>query len=46
MSEQSLSGAWQLRQVGAEDWLPGTVPGGVHLDLMAAGRISDPFVGD
>jgi beta-mannosidase len=46
VSKQTLSGAWQLRQVGAEEWLPGTVPGGVHLDLIAAGRISDPFVGD
>jgi beta-mannosidase len=46
VSEQSLNGAWQLRQVGAGEWLPGIVPGGVHPDLMAAGRIRDPFVGD
>src|ERR1035437_4693930 len=46
VSEQSLNGAWQLRLVGAGEWLPGIVPGGVHLDLMAAGRILDPFVGD
>ncbi len=46
MIEQTLNGAWQLRESGTEEWLPGRVPGGVHLDLMAAGRISDPFVGD
>jgi beta-mannosidase len=46
VSQQSLNGSWQLRQAGTDEWLPGTVPGGVHLDLMAAGRISDPFVGD
>jgi beta-mannosidase len=46
MQKQSLSGAWQFRQQGTEEWLPATVPGGVHTDLMAAGRIVDPFVGD
>ena len=46
MIEQSLNGTWSLRECGTETWLPGEVPGGVHLDLMAAGRISDPFVSD
>src|SRR3954467_6927037 len=44
--QQSLDGEWQLRQVGSEEWLPGSVPGGVHTDLLRAGRIEDPFVGD
>jgi beta-mannosidase len=44
--EQSLAGEWQFRQAGSEDWLPASVPGGVHTDLMANGRIVDPFVGD
>lgn len=43
---QSLTGAWQFRQVGTEEWLPASVPGGVHTDLLALGRIPDPFVGD
>ncbi len=43
---QSLTGAWQLRQVGTQEWLPAAVPGGVHTDLLALGRIPDPFVGD
>ncbi len=46
MNVQSLDGAWQLKQLGTEEWLPAQVPGGVHLDLMAAGRIPDPFVAD
>jgi beta-mannosidase len=47
-----LTGAWQFRQAGAsqreedEEWLPATVPGGAHTDLLALGRIPDPFVGD
>ena len=28
-----------------EGWLPAVVPGDVHLDLMAAGIIADPFFG-
>jgi len=46
VTRQSLSGAWQLRQAGSSEWLPAQVPGGVHTDLMAAGRIADPFFGD
>src|SRR3954451_5600553 len=46
MQIQSLAGKWQFRRVGAEEWLPANVPGGVHTDLLALGRIPDPFVGD
>lgn len=46
MQKQSLNGGWQFRQCGTEDWLPATVPGGVHTDLLALGRIPDPFVAD
>lgn len=46
MKKLSLSGAWEFRQAGTSDWLPATVPGGVHTDLMALGRIPDPFVAD
>ncbi len=46
MHNLSLSGVWQLREAGDATWLPATVPGGVHTDLLAAGRIPDPFVGD
>ena len=46
MIEQSLDDQWVLREVGSAEWIPARVPGGVHLDLLAAGRIADPFVGD
>jgi beta-mannosidase len=46
MHIQSLTGAWQFRQAGTEEWLRATVPGGAHTDLLALGRIPDPFAGD
>ncbi|MCL4395374.1 MAG: glycoside hydrolase family 2 protein [Chloroflexi bacterium] len=46
MHIQSCAGAWQFRQAGTAEWLPASVPGGVHTDLMAAGLIPDPFAGD
>src|SRR5512139_2030003 len=46
MQKQTLSGTWQFRQCGTEEWWPATVPGGVHTDLLALGRIPDPFVAD
>lgn len=46
MQTQSLNGNWQFRQSGSDEWLPATVPGGVHTDLLALGKIPDPFVGD
>ncbi|MCI0394059.1 MAG: hypothetical protein L0332_22845 [Chloroflexi bacterium] len=39
----SLSGDWQLAQVGQDEVLPAVVPGCAHTDLLAAGRIPDPF---
>ena len=41
-----LTGKWQFRRLGDKEWLPASVPGGVHTDLLAIGRIPDPFVGD
>jgi beta-mannosidase len=46
MRFQSLTGAWQFRQAGTEEWLSASVPGGVHTDLLVLGRIPDPFVAD
>ena len=45
MIQQTLDGAWQLRENGRTEWLPAVVPGCVHTDLMAAGMIPDPFPG-
>jgi beta-mannosidase len=39
----SLSGNWQVSQAGTNDWIPAVVPGCVHTDLLAAGKIPDPF---
>src|SRR5512137_294787 len=46
MHIQALTDQWQFRQTGTAEWLPATVPGGVHTDLLALGHIPDPFVGD
>jgi beta-mannosidase len=45
---RALSGPWTFRRVAsnaaaAEPWLPATVPGCVHTDLFANGKIGDPF---
>ncbi len=39
----SLNGDWEFSQAGQSDWLPAKVPGCVHTDLLAAGKIPDPF---
>ncbi len=39
----SLNGDWQVSQIDREDWVPAKVPGCVHTDLLAAGKIPDPF---
>lgn len=40
-----LSAGWTFRQERLTAWHPATVPGTVHTDLMALGRIEDPFFG-
>jgi beta-mannosidase len=48
----ALDHGWQFRQVkpsaqpSESGWLPATVPGDVHLDLLANKKIPDPFVRD
>ena len=47
----ALDHGWQFRQVKAaqapeEGWLPATVPGDVHLDLLANKKIPDPYYRD
>ena len=48
----ALDHGWQFRQMvaGAQQsesgWMPATVPGDVHLDLLANKKIPDPFVRD
>jgi beta-mannosidase len=48
----SLDQGWEFRQLvsnsngEAQEWLPATVPGDVHLDLLANKKIPDPFYRD
>jgi len=48
----ALDHGWQFRQIAASGaqaengWLPATVPGDVHLDLLANKKITDPFYRD
>ena len=42
----NLGGEWQLTQQGATSSLDAQVPGNVHLDLLRAGKIPDPFYRD
>ncbi|WIN00543.1 glycoside hydrolase family 2 protein [Actinoplanes oblitus] len=44
ISGQDLAGAWELH--GDDLTVAATVPGCVHTDLLAAGRIPDPFLDD
>ena len=37
---------WKMRQVGDEFFVPATVPGTVYTDLMAAGKLEDPYYRD
>jgi hypothetical protein len=30
---------------GPSEWIPATVPGEIHLDLMRAGQMPEPLVG-
>ena len=39
-----LSQGWEFREQGTSRWLPATVPGCVHSDLLTNGLIPDPFV--
>ena len=36
-----LGGAWELQQVGKAAWIKATVPGNVHTDLIAAGKLQE-----
>ncbi len=41
-----LDGAWQFRKANSQDvWMPAVVPGTVHTDLMANGKIPDVYIG-
>lgn len=37
---------WKMRDVSWEEYIPATVPGTVYSDLLAAGRMADPYFRD
>ena len=41
----ALNRAWEFSQAGKGEWLPATVPGTVHQDLMDNGKLENPFFG-
>ena len=43
LTERELTENWGFKEVDTRDWLPASVPGTVHTDLMANGLIEDPF---
>ena len=42
----SLNGEWNMKAAGEEGWIPAAVPGSVYTDLLAAGRMEDPYYRD
>lgn len=44
MKTIELNGQWEFRMRGGE-WAPATVPGCNYTDLLALGKIPDPFIG-
>ena len=43
MTEKTLHTGWKMRRLGEMEWLPATVPGSVYGDLLANGRMENPF---
>ena len=43
MITKEINENWTFNQVGKNEWLPATVPGTVHTDLLANDKIEDPF---
>ncbi len=43
MIRKPVDSGWQFRQAGTFEWMPATVPGTIHTDLIAAGKIEDPY---
>ncbi|PIF05946.1 MAG: beta-mannosidase, partial [Draconibacterium sp.] len=41
--KKEIADNWEFSQSGKDDWMPAVVPGTVHTDLLANGKIEDPF---
>lgn len=46
MKELDLCGQWEVRKKDDTETIPATVPGCIHTDLLAAGKIDDPYYRD
>ncbi len=46
MRRISLNGRWRMQIMGESGWTDATVPGSVYGDMLAAGRMEDPFYRD
>ncbi len=46
MKKLDLCGPWQVRKKDDTETLPAAVPGCIHTDLLAAGKIDDPYYRD
>jgi len=38
-----INSEWKFKQADKKEWLPATVPGTVHTDLLNNGKIEDPY---
>lgn len=43
MIVQEINQGWEFSKEGDDSWLPASVPGCVHTDLLENGKIEDPF---
>ena len=46
MEKISLDGEWTVHQKGSQDRFAASVPGCIHTDLLAAGKIENPYYAD
>lgn len=46
MKHLDLCGTWEVRSVQETSTIPASVPGCIHTDLLAAGKIEDPYYRD
>ncbi|NJO68229.1 MAG: hypothetical protein HC830_02215 [Bacteroidetes bacterium] len=42
-TQMDLNSGWQFKQADTGEWMPASVPGTVHTDLLANNKIEDPF---
>ncbi len=46
MYKIDLNGQWKMKRTTDREWIPAKVPGSVYNDLLAAGKMEDPFYRD